>query len=82
MHRRRFCRLFFALLVVGCAPEDLEEPVLRSWAADVPLGGGDVVVGPLQILVADGLDGTSTLIHRVVVDGQPVVLDFGDERTT
>ncbi|MEM6995911.1 MAG: Ig-like domain-containing protein, partial [Myxococcota bacterium] len=38
----------------------------------------DVVSGPLQVLVADGLDGTSWLVHRVVVDGQPVELNFGD----
>ena len=64
------------LATAGCSPADLDTAELRS----LGLSSGDVVEGQLEILVADDFaGGESWLIHRVVVDGQPVELQFDGE---
>jgi hypothetical protein len=74
-------RSFFAssvwLASAGCAETSGDElgDVLRAGV----LGSMDVLQGPYQVLVADGEDGTSWRIHRVVVDGEPVELLLEEE---
>jgi hypothetical protein len=61
----------------GCAEGSGDEldDVLRSGV----LGSMDVLQGPYQVLQADGEDGTSWRIHRVVVNGEPVELQLDDD---
>lgn len=66
-----------AILCLACAPSGDDETPLLARAGS--FGTADVLEGSYQVLVADGLDGTSWMIHRVVVNGQPIELQLDDE---
>lgn len=59
--------------LLGCAEDELVS--LRSGALAAP----DSMVGTYQAYVARGDDGTSWLLHRVVIDGVPRTLELGDD---
>ena len=63
-----------AAVLSGCAEDDLEHGAFKSFPT---YASGDVIAGELQVLVADGEDGTSWLVHQIVdFDGVPVELAF------
>ena len=59
--------------LLGCSEHELV--ALRSGA----LASEEAMVGTYQAYVARGDDGSSWMLHRVVVDGVPRTLEFADE---